>query len=128
MSKRGLVWCGWLGIAAAVTGIASGIVMLTWPEHSPRELLRYPFTASEFATIQTWFAIHHLALVAVLLGFARSSFTASRVMRVFALLAVVGMVLLAANELNAVGYANSTLHEANRGALGAGYGISTNLV
>ncbi|HUS29010.1 MAG TPA: hypothetical protein VMZ53_10875 [Kofleriaceae bacterium] len=103
--------------------------MIAWPAHSPRELLRYPFSPAEFQAVQTWFFVHHLAMVAVMLGFARSgAMGTGRIMRGAAWVAAIGVALLAVNELNAIRYAEWTLHTANAGALGAGYGISTNLV
>jgi hypothetical protein len=65
----------------------------------------------------------------VVVGFARSGATGDgRLARGSAWLAVLGTVLLALNELHAIGYGDWTLSEANRGILGAGYGVSTNLV
>ena len=128
MTRRGLVVCGWLGVAAAITGVASGIAMLVWPEHSARGLLRYPFTPHEFRAMQSWFGIHHLAMVAVLAAFAASSaMGVSRIGRTAAWFSVLGTALLAANELHAIAYDEWTLRDANRGLLGAGYGISTNV-
>jgi hypothetical protein len=129
MARRGwLVTTGWLGVAAAITGIASGIAMLLWPEHSARGLLRYPFTTGEFTVMQTWFAVHHVAMIAVLAGFAASNaMGTSRIGRTAAWFSVLGVSLLAVNELHAIAYDEWTLREANQGPLGAGYGISTNV-
>ena len=129
MGARSDVLMGWIGIAAAVTGVVSAAAMLAWPVSSPTGLVRYPFSPVEFRVVQTWFFVHHLGLLAVLVGLARSGAMGDgRVVRGAAWVAVVGMALLSLSELHAIGYGEQTLAEANRGALGAAYGISTNLV
>lgn len=129
MSTKSFVVIGWIGVATAITGVASAVAMLAWPVDSAPGLVRYPFSTAEFQIVQTWFFVHHLGLLAVLVGLARSGATGDgRVVRGAAWVAVLGMMLLSVNELHAIGYAEWTLAEANRGALGAGYGISTNLV
>jgi len=127
MSRRTL---GQLGIAAGITGVLSAIVMLAWPVQSPPGLVRYPFTPAQFYAIQTWFFIHHLGMAAVLVGLARSdALGKGRIARGAAWLAVAGAGLLAVMELvTAACFGEANLDAANHGALGAGYGASTNLI
>lgn len=116
-------------MATGILGVLSAVLMLAWPVHGPAGLVRYPFTGAEFRVIQSWFFVHHLGLVIVLVGLARSAAMGERrVARAGAWIAVVGMTLLAVNEIRAMGYGDWTLKAANEGSLGAGYGISTNLV
>ena len=130
MGRRGLVITGRLGMAAGVLGALTVIPMLAWPAKSPESLVRYPFTPAEFQVIQAWFFVHHLALVAVLVGFALSGASGGgKVARGAGWVAVVGTTLLALMELvtaSRFGEWDSKL--ANEGVMGAGYGVSTNLI
>jgi hypothetical protein len=130
MSAKGIAFTGKIGIAVAITGVLSAAAMLAWPVQSPPELVRYPFTSSQFMAIQTWFFVHHLGMVAVLVGLARAGVTGDgRIARIGAWLAVAGTFLLAVQEL-ATGllHGEALLATANEGAMGAGYGVSTNLI
>jgi hypothetical protein len=127
---RGIAFTGKIGIAVAVTGALSAAAMLAWPVQSPPELVRFPFTPGQFRVIQTWFFVHHLGMVAVLVGLARAGVTGEgRIGRIGAWLAVIGTFLLAVQELvTGFGYGDVALKTANEGAMGAGYGVSTNLI
>ena len=103
--------------------------MLTWPPQSPEGHLSYPFTSTGFLVIQTWFFVHHLGLVTVLVALARSGAVGERrLARAGAWLGVVGMVMLTCMELFATRYAEWDTKAANEGVMGAGYGVSTSLV
>jgi hypothetical protein len=103
--------------------------MLAWPVQSPVGLVRYPFTLAQFHIIQTWFFVHHLGLVAVLVGLARSGASGGgKVTRGAAWMAVVGMTLLALMELFATRFGDWDNRIASEGAMGGGYGVSTNLI
>jgi hypothetical protein len=130
VGARGIAFTGRIGIIVAVTGALSAAAMLAWPIQSPPDLVRYPFTMSQFQGIQTWFFVHHLGMVAVLIGLARSGVMGEgRIARIGAWLAVVGTFLLALQELvTGFRYGDAVLKVANEGALGAGYGVSTNLI
>jgi hypothetical protein len=130
MGPRGIAMAGWVGIAAGVTGALSVIPMLAWPAQSPVGLVRYPFTLEQFHVIQTWFFVHHLGLVTVLVGLASSGASgAGKVARGAAWVAVVGTTMLALMELvAALRFGDWESKVAGEGAMGAGYGVSTNLI
>jgi hypothetical protein len=130
VTARGIAFTGRMGIAVAITGALSAAAMLAWPIHAPRELVRYPFTVGQFQAVQTWFFIHHLGMVAVLVGFVGSGATGTgRLGRAGAWLAVLGTFLLAVQELiTGFQFGDVALKTANEGAMGAGYGVSTNLL
>jgi hypothetical protein len=130
VTARGIAFTGRMGIAVAVTGALSAAAMLAWPKQAPPELVRYPFTLGQFQAIQTWFFVHHLGMVAVLIGLAGSGATGNgRLGRAGAWLAVVGTFLLAVQELiTGFQFGDVALKAANEGAMGAGYGVSTNLI
>lgn len=120
---------GYAGIAAAVLGVLSGALLLAWPPQVAEGVLSYPFTARGFRNIQTWFFLHHFLLVAVGMGFARSaSLDGSRFFRGAAWMAVLGLAGLTGMELFTIRFATWQLQAANEGVVGAGYGITTNLV
>jgi hypothetical protein len=129
MSSVWLVRLGFVGVITAILGVASGGLMLAWPPQVPEEMLSYPFTPDGFRTIQLWFAVHHLGLIAVLVGFAGAAgLGRSRLARAGAILAVIGMVGLTGMEVYARGFAEWQTKAANEGTMGAGYGITTSLV
>ena len=130
VTSRGIAIAGRIGIAVAVTGALSAAAMLAWPVESPPELVRYPFTPAQFQAIQTWFFVHHLGMVAVLVGLARADVRGDgRLGRIGAWLAVVGTFLLAVQELiTGFRFGDVAMRTANEGAMGAGYGVSTNLI
>ena len=55
MGRMRVATLGKIGVAAGVLGALSVVPMLAWPVQSPPELVRYPFTLSQFQIIQTWF-------------------------------------------------------------------------
>lgn len=130
MTAKGIAFTGKIGIAVAVTGALSAAAMLAWPVQSPPDLVRFPFTPAQFRVIQTWFFVHHLGMVAVLVGLARAGVTGDgRLGRIGAWLAVIGTFLLAVQELvTGFSFGDMAGKTANEGAMGAGYGVSTNLI
>jgi hypothetical protein len=120
---------GAVGIITALLGLASGVLMLTWPPQVAEEMLSYPFTPEGFRTIQLWFAVHHLGLIAVLVGLAGAAGVGpTRLARGGAIVAVIGMVGLTGMEVYAREFAEWSTKAANEGTMGAGYGITTSLV
>jgi hypothetical protein len=103
--------------------------MLAWPVESPAGLVRYPFSPETFRAFQTWFFVHHIGLVVGAVGFALSGATGpGRFGRIAAWLAVIGMVGLTGMELFAIQFGEWDNKVASTGTMGAGYGITTNLV
>lgn len=114
--------CFWAG----VLGAASGLFLAVVPPAVDDDRYSYPLTAAGFALIQCWFVVQHLGLVAGLVGLGRPAAVGARRGGVFA--AIVGMGLLTATELAAIGAARSTSAEAGTGLLDALYGISSVVV
>ena len=129
LSRRHLRWAGTIGVAAGVIGALAAAVMIAWPAQVPKGPLMYPFTREGFLAAQAFFFVHHLAMVAVVAGFAASGAAGtSRVLRGGAWLAVLGTLLLSLAELNTMRFAELDTEQANAGLVGASYGISCNLV
>jgi hypothetical protein len=129
VSPSTLSKCGKIGFVTGVLGVLSVIPMLAWPAESPETVLHYPFTPTGFRVIQTWFFVHHIGLVVLLVGLALSgAMAAGRVARGGAWLAVVGMAGLTGMELFAMRFAEWERTAASEGVMGVGYGIVTNLV
>jgi hypothetical protein len=129
MSPSGLSTSGKVLFATGVLGALTVIPMLAWPVESPAGLVRYPFSPETFRTFQTWFFVHHIGLVVGAVGFALSGATGpGRFGRIAAWLAVIGMVGLTGMELFAIQFGEWDNKVASTGTMGAGYGITTNLV
>jgi hypothetical protein len=129
MSPKDLSSCGTVGFVTGILGVLSVVPMLAWPPQSPEGVLHYPFTPEGFQVIQTWFFVHHIGLVVLLVGLAASGAVGpGRLARAAAWLAVLGMIGLTAMELFAIRFTEWETTTANEGALGAGYGITTSLV
>ena len=122
LSRAGLI-----GVAAGVIGGLAAVVLIFWPPQVAPGPVHYPFTVAGFIGAQVFFFVHHLALVLLLVAFARSGAAGAGPLRLGAWLAVAGMTLLSLNELNCIRYATADFATANNGALGALYGISCNL-
>src|SRR5262245_1500867 len=129
MSPNALSTCGKVLFITGILGALTVIPMLAWPVESPPGLVRYPFSAETFRAFQSWFFVHHLGLVIGVVGFALSGATGvERFGRIASWLAVIGMAGLAGMELFAMQFAEWDNKVASTGAMGAGYGITTNLV
>ncbi|MFN2465270.1 MAG: hypothetical protein ABR598_03280 [Candidatus Dormibacteria bacterium] len=125
MSRQVISRLAYAGIAAGVLGVLSAVVLLAWPPQVAPGPVHYPFTTNGFRVAQAWFFIHHLGLVAVLVGLAASGAAGSkRSARAGAWLAVAGAVGLTGAELLAIQYANVDFAKANSGLMGAAYGVS----
>lgn len=129
MSPRLLSLAGKVGFVTGALGVVSAVVMLSWPKQSAPGVLHYPFTLEGFRIIQSWFFVHHLGLVALLIGLALSGAVGDgKIVRAGAWLGVIGMLMLTGMELYAMRFAEWSTQAANEGPMGAGYGISTSLV
>ncbi len=129
MTRSWMVAGGRAGLAAAITGVASAVLMLAWPEQVAPGVVHYPFSLSAFYVIQTWFCVHHLIMVVALVGLGRSGAVgSSRLGRFGAWLAAAGMVGLSGAEIFAMRFAETSFDAANQGVMGAAYAISGNLI
>jgi len=129
MSPKALSTCGKVLLITGIVGALCVIPMLAWPVESPEGLVRYPFTPAAFQAMQTWFFVHHIGLVVGAVAFALSGATGpGRFGRIAAWLSVIGMIGLTGMELFAIQFAEWDNKVASMGVMGAGYGITTNLV
>jgi hypothetical protein len=116
-------------MVAGLLGPPLAALMLLWPAQVAKGLLSYPFTRTGFLIVQTGFFVHHIGLVVLLIGFARSGAAGTgRIFRGAMWLAVIGMTLLSLAELNTMRYADWSTDKANAGAMGATYGIACNAI
>jgi hypothetical protein len=116
-------------VVAGLLGAVSAVVLLLWPPEVGADRLSYPLSVNGFYVAQSWFFVHHLGLVLVLVGLVLSgALGAGRVGRVGGWAAVVGMVALTLTELLAMRYADWDNAAANAGLMGTSYGISVSLV
>lgn len=111
--------CFWAGVLGAASGVFLAVVTPAVDD----DRYSYPLTAVGFVLIQGWFVIQHLGLAAGLVGLRRSAAVGAR--RVGVTVAIVGMGLLTATELAAIGAARSTYPGPGTGLLDAFYGISS---
>lgn len=111
--------CLWAGVLGAASGVFLAVVSPAVEENR----YSYPLTAVGFVLIQCWFVLQHLGLAAGLVGLRRSAAVGAR--RVGVTAAIVGMGLLTATELAAIGAARSTYPGSGTDLLDALYGISS---
>ena len=129
MPPTTLVRIGILGCATGVLGAFSAALMLTWPAQVPETVLSYPFSPIGFRNIQLWFCVHHLGLLALLVGLVLSGAVGGGwSARASAWVGVAGMVMLTGMELFAIPFATTDTQAANEGIMGAGYGIATTVI
>jgi hypothetical protein len=95
-----------LGLVTVVTsliGTACAVAIIAWPPQVSDDWYSYPFDATGYAVAQSFFAVHHLGILAGLFGLAGLAWPrASRATRTGLLIAILGMVALTACELFAI--------------------------
>lgn len=114
---------GRLCLWAGALGVASGVFLAVVPPAVVEDRYSYPLTAVGFVLIQCWFVVQHLGLAVGLVGLRRSAAVGGR--RVGVTAAIVGMGILTATELAAIGAARSTYPGPGTDLLDALYGISS---
>lgn len=117
---------GLLCLWAGGLGVASGVFLAVVPPAVGDDRYSYPLTTVGFVLIQCWFVLQHLGLAAGLVGLRRSAAAGAR--RVGVTAAIVGMGLLTATELAAIGAARSTYPGPGTDLLDALYGISSIMI
>lgn len=97
--RRAGAWC----LAAGIVGAVQAGIVLAWPEQVPEARFSYPFSSLGFGVAQASFFLQHLPLIAGLAALQRlQAVRASRVARSGIVAAILGMALLAVNELIAI--------------------------
>lgn len=99
---------GWTVVIAGATGAASAVYLAFVPPAVGDDQFSYPLDVGQFAAIQVFFFVHHLALAWGLYAVWRRGFAGTGTLaRVGGSLAVVAMTLLAVQELVAISVADA---------------------
>lgn len=121
--------CGWLSLAAGLSGVAFGVLLLFVPKEVTDDRYSYPLEAAPFIAIQVWFGIHHLGLLAGQHGLWTSGALGhGRAARLGHVLAMGGMLLLIATEFLATSAAESPYPSTRTDVLDGLYGLATTAV
>ena len=115
-----------LCLAAGVLGAATGLALAAGrARRSTSDRFSYPLSAGSFATVQAWFGIHHLGLLAGLLALRwAGALPDTRPARWGWAAAVIGMAGLAVTELVAIAAADADVDSGIGAALGGLYGVT----
>ncbi|HET8558961.1 MAG TPA: hypothetical protein VFL69_00430 [Marmoricola sp.] len=114
---------GLITFVAGILGATSAIVILAWPAQVSDQRYSYPFDATAFTAVQSWFAVQHLGLLAGLYGLAWLAWSgSSRPTRAGLVLALVGMVGLTVCELFAITAAPLLVGSSRANAVDSSYG------
>lgn len=115
---------GWICLGAGVLGAASGVVLAAWEPSVSTQRFSYPQSAEAFTWTQVWFGLHHLGLVAGVLGLRWSGvLPAGRLAHWGWWTAFVGILGLTVTEPIAIAAADATTDSGVAGAVGALYGF-----
>jgi len=111
-------------VVAGLIGAACAVIIIAWPPQVGADRYSYPFDATGYTVAQSFFAVHHLGVLAGLLGLARLAWPrASRVTRAGLILAAVGMVALTACELFAITAATAQVGTPTADAVDNSFGV-----
>ena len=123
-SDRRVRPAAWLCLVAGFLGALSGVALALVEPEVVIDRFSYPLSADAFAAVQVWFALHHLGLLAGLLGLRwAGAVPDTRAARWGWLAAVVGMVGLTLTELVAITAAETDVDSGLGVALGGLYGV-----
>lgn len=113
-----------LCLTAGILGALSGLALALVEPEVAIDRFSYPLSADAFAAAQVWFALHHLGLLAGLVGLRwAGAVPDTRPARWGWLAAVIGMVGLTVTELLAIAAADADVDSGISVALGALYGV-----
>jgi hypothetical protein len=122
---RGTVTAGWVCLAAGLLGAASGILLVVVEPQVPQNRYSYPLSAAAFVTIQVWFCLQHLGLLAGQVGLRASGAAGSgRSASWGPGIGIAGMALLTVTEAVAIGAAQDPYPSPLTNVLDALYGIA----
>ncbi len=116
---------GWLMIVAAATGMASAVALLVVPQAVPPDVFGYPLEGSAYALVQASFFVNHVVLGLGLVALLILPVSRPRPGRAGLWIALVGMAILAACELWAIGVADAAYPSPETAPLDIGYGVSS---
>ncbi|MEV6488262.1 hypothetical protein AB0M20_06445 [Actinoplanes sp. NPDC051633] len=114
---------GLVTVAASLIGAACAVVILAWPPQVSEQWYSYPFDPTGYVVSQSFFAVHHLGILAGLYGLALVTWPgAGRMIKAGLIIAGVGMIGLTACELFAITAANAQVGTPAADAVDNAYG------
>ncbi len=120
---------GLVTVAASLIGAACAAAILAWPPQVGDEWYSYPFDPAGYAVAQSFFAVHHLGILAGLYGLGRLAWPGgSRTTRAGLIVAAVGLVALTACELFAITAADARVGSPAADAVDAAYSVPMILI
>lgn len=115
---------GLVTVAASLIGAACAVVILAWPPQVSEQWYSYPFDPTGYIVSQSFFAVHHLGILAGLYGLALVAWPgATRAVKAGLITAIVGMVGLTACELFAITAARAEVGTPAADAVNNAYGF-----
>lgn len=119
---------GTVTVAAGLLGAASAVAVIAWPEQVTTDHYSYPFNAAGYTVAQVWFAGQHLGLLAGLYGLAVLAWPrVGRSTRAGLVTAMLGIAVLAACEIFAVGAAHALVGSDRANLVDSLYGVPMTL-
>jgi hypothetical protein len=126
MNASALFRLGWATIAAGLVGAVAAVYLVVIEPAVTADRYSYPLSPGGFATIQVFFAVHHLGLLAGLYGLWRSDAIGdSRSGRSGAVGAIGGMGLLTLTELLVISAADAAYPSSQTEVMDVLYGVSS---
>jgi hypothetical protein len=119
---------GWICIAGAAIGIASGLYTGFISPRVGTDRYSYPYAPTGYVVSQVVFALNHVMLLAGIVALVRVAPASGRSWRAGIRITVAGLVLLTACELWGLAYTHSATAATGPGVLGAAYGVATLLI
>jgi hypothetical protein len=116
--------CGIACLVAGLAGAGAGMALALVEPAVPVERFSYPLSSGDFAVTQAFFFVHHLGLLAGLVGLGLTgAVPKNRAGRWGLRGAVAGMVGLTVTELAAISAADSDVDSPLGVTMGAAYGV-----
>ncbi len=82
---------GIVTIAASLIGAACAVLIIVFPAQVSKDRYSYPFDAATYAATQSFFAVHHLGIIAGLFGLVMLAWpSATRLTRVGLVVSIAG--------------------------------------
>jgi hypothetical protein len=128
MTRRPTAVGGWICIAGAAIGIASGLYTAFVSPQVGTGRYSYPYAPAGYVVSQLVFALNHMMVLAGIVALARVAPATGWSWRAGIRITMAGLVLLTSCELWGLAYTHVAAAAAGPGVLGAAYGVATVLV
>lgn len=120
---------GIVTIVASLIGAACAVFIIVFPAQVSEDRYSYPFDAATYAATQSFFAVHHLGIIAGLVGLVMLAWpTATRPTRVGLVVSIVGLIGLTACEVFAISAADELVGSSQADAVNNAYGIPMTVI